>query len=305
MELVHKYRPKKFKDVVGQSDASKTLLRMVQKNKVPQVILFSGPPGTGKTTFSRILKEKLHVHDRDFIMVNAAQERGIDMVRDIENRKDAATFSGGPRMWILDEAHQLTKDAQNGLLLVLEEPPKKVYFILCTTEPTKLIKTVRTRCTEIKVGPVSTDAMKELLQNISKKEKMTVTDECFDKIVEVADGCARQAVKILDKILPIEKEEDRIEAILNSDNEKVGIDLARVLLNERSQWKDAAALLKKIEDDPEGVRQIILGYCRAIILNGGGPKLKRCLHIMDCFQEPTYSAPKALLAFYTANVYFA
>jgi DNA polymerase III gamma/tau subunit len=302
MELVHKYRPKRLKDVIGQKEASAMLLSMVTKKKIPHAILFSGPSGVGKTTFARIMKEKLKCHESDYMEINAAKERGIEMARDISNRASLAPFSGGSRVWCLDEAHKLTSDAQNGLLKVLEDPPKSAYFILCTTEPSKIIKTIRSRCTEIALKTVPTDEVEAYVKTIAKKEKIDLSEEEAVKIADVSEGCVRDAVKILDAISGIEDAEERSNAIRRSSTEEEAINLARCLMDSRKQWQDCAKILQGIEDDPEGVRQLVLSYCRSVILKSG---MKRAAHIMECLREPIYSSPKPLLALACFDVYFS
>ena len=155
MELYKKYRPKNFKRIVGQPTITEQLTSMTRSNQFPHSSLFSGPSGCGKTTLARIMRNKLDCGDQDFQEVNCADFRGIDMVRDIRNRMNLAPIGGECRVWLIDEAHQLSSQAQNAFLKILEDTPSHVYFMLATTDPQKLIPTIRTRCAEFKVSSLN------------------------------------------------------------------------------------------------------------------------------------------------------
>ena len=133
MELYKKHRPSYLEDVFGQPEAVKVLGSMIEKDDLPHSILFTGPSGVGKTTLARILKEELECHANDFKEINCADFRGIDTIRDIRNNMNRQSLMGGPLIWLIDEAHKLTNDAQTAFLKMLEDTPKHVYFFLATT----------------------------------------------------------------------------------------------------------------------------------------------------------------------------
>lgn len=288
MELARKYRPKSFKTFVGNEQVIQTLESMLKKGNVPHAILFNGPSGCGKTTLARIVAKELGCESTDYKEINAADSRGIDTIRDIRSRMGLAGFKGGTRVYVIDEAHKLTNDAQNALLKPLEEPPDHVYIFLCTTEPTKLIKTVVNRCTEIKVNPLWDREMVRLISQICDKEGIKLPEEAILKLEEVSEGAARKALVILDQVKDLDKE-DMLEAIQKSESKRQAIELARLLMRFKPKptWKEVAALVKQIEDDSEGIRRMVMAYCSTVCL-GGGPLAARAALVMNSFRDPFY-----------------
>ena len=136
-ELYRKYRPTSFKQVVGQEEAIRTLTELGKRKAIPHAILFTGPSGVGKTTLARILQRKLKCVGNDFVEMNAANDRGVGIIRSIQNKVGLAPMLGSCRIWLMDEAHQLTSDAQSAFLKLLEDTPSHVYFMLATTDPQK------------------------------------------------------------------------------------------------------------------------------------------------------------------------
>lgn len=296
-ELYRKFRPTKFKEIVGQPEAVKMLARMLKEDKVPHSILLTGDSGTGKSTIARILRTKLGCANMDCTEVNcAAVEGAIETVRGIQQRMHYKGMDGGCRVWILEEVQSLSRAgfAQQALLRLLEETPSHVYFFLCTTDPGKLIKAILTRCTEIKLKSLSDDDIKTVIRNVLEKEKAVVSDNVLAGLVDVAEGSARKALVVLHQIIGLEKEEDRLNAIQAGDSKRQGIELARALINPKSQWKDMAAILKGIDDDPEGLRHLVLSYAATVLL-GGGPLAERAYYIINAFEGNFFDGKKASL----------
>jgi DNA polymerase-3 subunit gamma/tau len=291
-ELIKTHRPKRFTDVIGQTEAVSILTKLVSKNKVPNCILFTGPSGTGKTTLARILAKKLGCGIHDLTEINCADFRGIDTVREIRSHVSLMPISGRCRVWILDEVGTLNKLTQNAFLKLLEEPPERAYFMLATTEPAKLLRTIKTRCTEIKCKNLEWKALQDLITKICKKEGIEISEEVRDKLIETADGSARKALVILHQISELDNEDEQLESIQSADSEKEAIELARALMRPNTQWKEIAKLLKEIDEEPESIRRLVLGYANAVALNGGG-MASRALSIIDCFASPYYETGKA------------
>jgi len=292
IELYKKHRPTRFAELFGQDGAVNSLVDLGKRHAIPHCLLLSGPSGCGKTTIARILKEKLGCSDFDFVELNIADLRGIDVIRSIREQMNRAAIGGKNRLWLLDEVARATKDSQNALLKILEDTPGHVYFILCTTEPQQLLETIRTRATEIKVKSLKDGDMRELLKSISAKEEFELDEEVMDKIVSCADGSPRKALVLLNQILGLPKTEEQLAAVSAGQSTAEAIELARTLMKPKVSWPAVAKILKTLEDDPESLRRMILGYCTAVML-GGGTSGDRAYRIITCFERNFYDSGKA------------
>ena len=172
MSLYLKYRPKDLSQIKGNKSLVDSLNNMLSnKETCPHTFLLHGPTGCGKTTIARIIANELGCHERDFIEINTADLRGIDTSREIINRSQFAPIQGSIMVWLIDECHKLTNDAQNALLKLLEDTPKHIYIILCTTDPQKLLSTIKGRCIQFQVSPLNDIEMFQLLRRIVRDEK--------------------------------------------------------------------------------------------------------------------------------------
>lgn len=271
MELYKRYRPKTLADVVGQDAAVKTLTKMLKERKVPRALLFTGPSGTGKTTLARILKTELGCGDWDFEELNSAKMRGIDTVRKLDRQTAYLPTQGKCRIFLLDEVHQVTKDAQEAMLKLLEDTPKHCYFFLGTTEPGKLIKPILTRCTQIALSPVPPKGVRDVLDRVLRAEKAAVSGEVADEIVNLADGSARKALVLLEQTLALEDDDERLASLRVAEATKtVAFDLVKALVWGNAKWPQVAALIKSLdEQDWEGLRRLILVNATNTLLKGG------------------------------------
>jgi len=294
MELPKKYRPKKLSRVVGQGPAIRVLKQMVEQERIPHAIMLTGPSGVGKTTLARIVARQLGCTETDYNEINCALTTGVDAVRSIKQRMYQAPLHGKVRVWVIDEAHQLSTAAQNGLLKMLEEPPDHVYFMLATTDPVKLIRTIKTRCTEIALKPLHATDMKELVEQVAIKENIKLQKEVIEKIIDVADGSARQALVLLDQISGLPTE-DQLASIVPPQAQSLAIDIVRALMNGKTKWPAIAGMLRENKEDAEGIRRLILGYANAVLLKGGGPSARAFL-IIDIFKESFFYTGKAGLS---------
>jgi len=273
-----KYRPVSLEEFVGNKGVVSSLKSVLERpDGVPHSFLFSGPSGCGKTTLARIVKNLLGCSDVDFQEMNVANDRGIDTIREIEKNCSYAPFSGKIKMLLLDESHRLTTDAQNALLKLLEDTPNHVYFLLCTTDPEKLIKTIRTRCHTYQVQSLMSHDIRSLLNHVLKQEKIKdFPEKAVEEIVKTANGSPRQALVILDSVIDIQDDDEMIASIMDYNfSEKTVLDLCKALL-EKQGWPIIAAVLKtllskddgdKDADKAEKVRYAVLGYMTSVLLN--------------------------------------
>jgi DNA polymerase-3 subunit gamma/tau len=298
-ELYKRYRPTTFKDVVGQASAVKSLVDMGKRNEIPHALLFTGPSGCGKTTLARILRAKLKCSDHDFQEINAADFRGIDSIRVIRQQMGAAPLMGTSRVWLLDEAHNLSGDAQTALLKILEDTPGHVYFMLATTDPQKLKKTIITRCTEVRCKEITKKELSDLALRIAAAENVTISGAVAEKLADVAEGSARKVLVLLHAVIGLKDEEDQLAAIEAGDVKGQAIEIARALLNQRTTWNTMKGLLKAVEEEPESIRHLVLSYCTSVLLNSENP---RAALVIEEFRDPYYDTKKAGLVLSCWNV---
>ncbi len=221
--LYRKYRPQSFDDVVGQGHVTATLSREVAESRVAHAYLFAGPRGTGKTTTARILAKSLNCENRhpdgspcnecesclsiidgssfDVMELDAASHNSVEDIRDIRvSVTTVAAHAGSQRVFILDEAHMLSKAAGNALLKTLEEPPDHVYFVLATTEPYKLLDTIRSRSQRFDFHPIPVEALAAHLGRIADLEGYDVDPSALVAVARHAAGSARDSLSLLEQV---------------------------------------------------------------------------------------------------------
>lgn len=222
--LYRKYRPQNFSDFIGQEHIVRTITNEISTGVISHAYLFCGPRGTGKTTLARLLAKSINCKNRkegtfepcnkcdscveimegraiDLIEIDAASHRGIDEMREL---KDGIRF--GPtkskyKVFIIDESHQLTKEAANALLKTLEEPPAHAIFVLATTEIHKMIPTIISRCQRFDFRKLTIEELAGQLKKISEKEKSKIEKPALELIAINATGSSRDALSLLDQIL--------------------------------------------------------------------------------------------------------
>ncbi len=285
IELYKKYRPQMLKHVVGQNLAS--LKKLVQTKSLPQAVLFSGPSGVGKTTIARILRKKLRCAESDFFEVNAAKETGVDSVRTIEGRLNTGISLTGDesRIWLIDECHKLSQAAQNAFLKILEDTPPHIYFFLATTNPSKLLTTIKTRCHPVRLKPISDKILCSLVEDVCEKEGTKLPKKVLSSLVEGSGGSARQALVYLNAIYRLDNERDMLIALERDELEAQAIDIARALMNSNTRWTKVASILKRSKElDPEGIRRLIIAYTASVLLNDPH-QAPMCRDIIYTFRE--------------------
>ncbi|MFA6608313.1 MAG: DNA polymerase III subunit gamma/tau [Candidatus Paceibacterota bacterium] len=201
LALYRKYRPSTFGDVVGQEQLVNLLTNSIKQNKIAHAYLFCGGKGTGKTTVARIFARDIGCNPEDIIEIDAASNRGIDEIRELREAVRTAPFSSPYKVYIVDEAHMLTKEAANALLKTLEEPPSHVIFILATTDPEKLPATIVSRCQKIIFKQPDIKTLADRLIYVSKKEGKKLSEDTAELIARHGNGSYRDALGILEQVL--------------------------------------------------------------------------------------------------------
>ena len=203
-----KYRPKSFKEVVGQDAVTSTLENAINKGKLGQALLFSGPRGVGKTTCARILAKKINLNEEgnsdysfNIFELDAASNNGVDDIRNLNEKVRVPPRIGNYKIYIIDEVHMLSTQAFNAFLKTLEEPPKHVIFILATTEKTKILPTVLSRCQIFDFRRISVLDIKKRLEIVVLDQKIKYDDEALFLIAECSDGSLRDGLQILDRMI--------------------------------------------------------------------------------------------------------
>jgi len=292
-ELYKKYRPKKFSEIVGQDALIDMIIQMLEERNFPQATLFIGPSGTGKTTLARIIAKKLKCKKHDLSEMNCADIRGIDNIRDIRARMSKSPLYGKHLIWIIDEAHKLSNDAQNALLKMLEDTPPHVYFMLATTDPHKIIKTIKTRCTEMATQLLDDDDMQTLIKTTTKRDGRKVPKKVVASIVHASEGSARKGMVLLNKVIYAKSEERMLDLIEKATVTQKSIEIARILFKKKPKWNQVAKILKEVDlNNAESIRYSILGYAKTILLSGG-PLSPQAYYIIDQFSDNLFNTKAA------------
>jgi len=320
-DFYHKYRPQTFDEVVGQKAAVSSLRKIATMASPAQAFLFSGDSGCGKTTAARIVAMALNCTEKGksgnpcarcdtcrrimdgkepgVVELNAADTRGIDDIRALKESAALGSWSCDNKVYILDEAHSLTRDAQQMLLKLLEESPKGVYTILCSTDPQKIIPTVRNRCQTYKFPKLSDSEISELVHEVWGLEGNPtggMVDKALELVVKAAGGSARAALVSLQQVFQTLSGDSAgnissadIEEMLSvaSEETAAGLEMARAL-SKGAGWPELMGIVKSTTFHPEAIRMSVLGYFRSCLMSRPSPMHYR---IMKAFSQP-FAGPK-------------
>ena len=239
LALARKYRPQRFADLVGQDPVRTTLERAVATGRAAHAYLFAGPRGSGKTTTARLLAKALNCERRkdgesepcnecrscleitagnslDVLEIDGASNRGIEEIRNLRENVKYSPSGGKSKVYIIDEAHQLTDFAWNALLKTLEEPPSHVRFVFATTEPLEVPDTIASRCQVFEFRRLRSEELVAHLQTIAAAEKVTLDPEAAALIARASEGSVRDALSRLDQALSVSPEGVTAEAVASA-----------------------------------------------------------------------------------------
>jgi len=290
LALYREWRPKRFKDIVGQDHITKTFTNALKQEKIAHAYLFSGPRGTGKTTAAKILAKALNCEKREGVEpcnqcasclsidkgsamevfeIDAASNRGIDEIRDLRENVKLSSIQGKHKVYIIDEVHMLTTEAFNALLKTLEEPPPQVVFILATTEVQKIPLTILSRVQRFEFHRISVQDIQKRLVEVCLSLNRKVDQSALVVIAQKSEGSLRDALSIMDQCLlqddPIGVEE--VYLVLGMVGEAFSAQLIDALVSS-NYGKSLTFLSEGIQQgrDPRQIIRELLDYLRQMLL---------------------------------------
>lgn len=278
--LYRAHRPHSFKDVVGQDHITKSLADQIATDKVGHAYLFAGSRGLGKTSIARIFAKELETSDRDLYEIDAASNNGVEYIRELTDNIYTLPFESKYKVFILDEAHMLSKGAWNAFLKTLEEPPAHALFILATTELEKVPETVQSRCQVFEFKKPTRSILSKHIADIAKKEGYSIEPAASELLALLADGSYRDALSVLertlasssDKKLTLQEAENATGAPKHS--------LVTALITGLAEGNADAALTALRAADKSSVDMnlyltLVLEYLRTVLLMRHSPELKK------------------------------
>ena len=311
--LYRKYRPQTFPQIVGQNHVVQTLLGALKTGRIGHAYLFTGSRGAGKTTLARILAKALNCADfgkvggdfiekpnipcnkcesclavnngtsLDLIEIDAASQTGVDNIRELTDSAMVSAPGGKYKIFLIDEAHMLSKSAFNALLKILEEPPAHVIFILATTEPHKILPTVLSRVQRFDFKRLTPQEILSKLKAISKAEKIQITDDALLAVARSADGALRDAEVALTKIRNIAAQgsvgEAEILGILGLIPSSYHPKFLEFLAS--GDKASAIGLIHEIHDaglDLDHFAKDFIAYTRSVLLSNVNPALSAAMY---------------------------
>lgn len=287
-ELHRKYRPEYLADVLGQTEIIKSLAGMIERGDI-HCFVFDGPSGCGKTTLARIMALELGCDPNTLIEVDAATHSGADAMRAIQEGLAYRPFGEAKsRGVIIDEAHSLSKQAWQTLLKGTEEPPAHVFWFFCTTEGSKVPKTIRTRGASFTVKPVDDKALGGLLDSVCKEEEIKLASGIRDILIRSASGSPRQLLVNLAVVRDLDSRQAAAAALKQVLDTDGVLKLCQMLTAGKPSWAAAMAIVEDLaEENPEGIRIQIVRYLAKVAMGAGSnDKAMRALEKMEAFERP-------------------
>ena len=263
MSLHHVYIPDDFKYFYGNTAVKKSLESVLARNPedIPRAYFFHGAAGCGKNALAEILRAKLEIPELGYRYYDTATTRGIDTVREI---RELLTY-GGKMMFVMDECHQITPAALEGMLSALLDTPMHKYFVLCTSEPGKIKPSIKRRCHVAEVKPLNRTVMENFLIDVIASEGVETDERVINRIVKASDGSPGTALGILDSVIEMTDVNEAIEIVDSYDiNSDTAIDFCRAVNNQR--WHDCQVFLKRTKLDHMVLKNAVMGYLRKVLV---------------------------------------
>lgn len=296
-DFPNKYRPKTFTDVVGQAKAVKLLSGHIENHTLPRLLIFQGPSGCGKTTLARIAAREVGAKGTDLISIDAAKDNTVPVAKSISNKVRSHPLVSKVRVFLIDEAHILTKQAQNVLLTPCEDASKVSHIFMCTTQPKDIISTLHTRATKIGVDSISENDIYKLLVKVvvAENAQNKTNENVAKKIASKCEGSARKALVLLSNALCFDNEQEQLASVDEvPEDEKNAYELVKAIFN--SDWQTAADILGNFNTPIESARQLILNYAAKVILpkkEWKTNKSQKAFKVIECFKYNFFESGKA------------
>jgi len=270
VNLAEMMRPKDLSEVIGNVHIVTALKKQFENNSLSQTIMFTGDAGQGKTTFAKIIASTLNAETTE---IDCGADGGIDNIRDIVESVSLSSLFSAKKVFILDEVHALTKPGQSALLKTIEEPQKNVHFILLTTDPNKILRTIRTRCVEYQTLPASVEEVGTAVRRVEKLYNIKFENRSdLWSLVEQSKGSLRQVYSFMEKLVAVSDKNGLINSevfhkILGKSMEEVDENIPKNFLNkDLVAALSAIASLKKENGNPTGTLIGVYNYLKVVFL---------------------------------------
>lgn len=289
--LYLKYRPQSLDEIVGQNELVQVLKNSAKTSNISHAYLLTGSRGTGKTTTARAFAKELGIAKDDILELDAASNNGVEEIKSLTETVYTLPYFSKYKMYILDEAHMLTKAAANAFLKTLEEPPAHCIFVLCTTDPEKMLETILSRCTKFNLKSPNNEVLAKFLTEICKKEEVKMDKEAIQLVALSGDGSFRDALSNLQKVLSFSDEkytEKFVSSILGIPQISAIFEYLKAL-DGLAEIKDGIRVLKELEDlsvDSKVFSKELIYFTRLIML--GRHKLITEDEIKNSYGEHVY-----------------